>query len=175
MSHISHKVPGVEFSTGSLGHGLPFGVGKALAAKRQNQTWRTYVIVSDGELDEGSNWEAILFAPHHRLDNLTLIVDNNKIQSLGAVADVISLGDLGAKFRAFNWEVRECDGHDHAALTKAFTTASDSNTPTVVIAHTIKGKGVSFMENQLLWHYRNPDAKQLEQAIVEITDSLPSH
>lgn len=168
MSHISHKVPGVEFSTGSLGHGLPFGVGKALAAKRLKRDWRSFVIVSDGELDEGSNWEAILFAPQHQLDNLVLVVDFNKIQSLGSVAEVIDLGDLGAKFRAFRWAVREVDGHDHDALRAVFSERSSTTQPMVVIAHTVKGKGVSFMENKLLWHYRNPDAEQLKQALAEL-------
>ena len=168
MSHISHKVPGVEFSTGSLGHGLPFGVGKALAAKARALAWRTYVIVSDGELDEGSNWEAILFAAHHHLSNLTLIVDYNKIQSLGAVADVLSLGDLPGKFRAFDWSVLEVDGHDHEALWAALQKRTGSSNPQVLIAHTVKGKGVSYMENQLLWHYRNPDHSLLQQALTEL-------
>ena len=168
MSHISHKVPGVEFSTGSLGHGLPFGVGKALAAKARSLAWQTYVIVSDGELDEGSNWEAILFAAHHRLSNLTLIVDFNKIQSLGAVADVLNLGDLPGKFRAFDWSVLEVDGHDHDGIRDALRRPNDSSMPQVLIAHTIKGKGVSYMENQLLWHYRNPDHALLRQALDEL-------
>lgn len=116
MAHVSHKVPGAEFSTGSLGHGLPFGCGKALAAKRQGLPWRVFVMLSDGELDEGSNWEAILFAPQHRLDNLTAIVDYNKIQSLGTLSEVLELGPLADKFRAFRWAVREIDGHDHAAI-----------------------------------------------------------
>ena len=168
MSHISHKVPGVEFSSGSLGHGLPFGVGKALAAKRQGLQWRTYVILSDGELDEGSNWEAILFAPHHRLDNLVAIIDYNKIQSLGTVAEVIDLGDLTAKFRNFGWDTVEIDGHDHAQIRNACAPQPSQALPRAIIAHTIKGKGVSFMENKLLWHYRNPDPAQLEQALSEL-------
>lgn len=168
MSHISHKVPGVEFSTGSLGHGLPFGVGKALAAKRLNKSWRTFVILSDGELNEGSNWEAILFAPHHKLDNLVAIVDYNKIQSLGDVEDILSLNNLSKKFEAFNWEVEELDGHDHGALKAALTAKRETGRPLVIIANTVKGKGVTFMENQLLWHYRNPNAEQLKAAVAEI-------
>ena len=168
MSHASHKVPGVEFSTGSLGHGLPFGVGKALAARRSNAPWRTFVIISDGELDEGSNWEAILFAQQHRLSNLVLIVDYNKIQSLGSIDDVLSLGDLPAKFRAFNWVVRACDGHNHQELIAAIGAPPVVDLPIVVLAHTIKGKGVSFMEGQLTWHYRSPDSLQLAQALLEI-------
>lgn len=167
MAHISHKVPGVEFSTGSLGHGLPFGVGKALAARRGKHAWRAYVIVSDGELDEGSNWEAILMAPQHKLGNLRLVVDYNKIQSLGAVEDVISLDNLAEKFRAFRWQVHEIDGHDHDQL-RAALAAPETDAPQVTIAHTIKGKGASFMENQLLWHYRSPDDAQLQSALAEI-------
>ena len=165
MCHISHKVAGVEFSTGSLGHGLPFGCGRALAAKRLGKAWRTFVLLSDGELDEGSNWEAFLFAPAHRLEGLVAIVDYNKIQSLGRVDEVLPLEPLADKFRAFNWAVREIDGHDHAALAEALgSTPWKAGQPSVLIAHTVKGKGVPFMEDQLLWHYRNPGAEQLEEA-----------
>jgi transketolase len=169
MTHISHKVPGVEFSTGSLGHGLPFGAGKALAAKRLAKDWRVFVMLSDGELDEGSNWEAILFAPQHRLDNLTVIVDYNKIQSLGGVSEVLELQPLAEKFRAFRWSVREVDGHDHQAVRAALGNLPwEAGKPSCLIAHTIKGKGVSFMENQLRWHYKSPNAEQLKQAIAEL-------
>lgn len=169
MTHISHKVPGVEFSTGSLGHGLPFGCGKALAAKRRGVSWRTFVMLSDGELDEGSNWEAILFAPQHGLDNLVAIVDYNKIQSLGSVAEVMELHPLADKFRAFRWAVREIDGHDHAAIHAAFTAIPwEPGRPSCLIAHTTKGKGVDFMENKLLWHYRSPNSVQLEAGLKQI-------
>ncbi|MBI3417549.1 MAG: transketolase [Verrucomicrobia bacterium] len=169
MAHISHKVPGVEFSTGSLGHGLPFGCGKALAAKRTQQAWRVFVMLSDGELDEGSNWEAILFAPHHRLDNLVAIVDYNQIQSLGSVADVLELAPLADKFRAFRWAVREVDGHDHHAIRAALSALPwEPGKPSCLIARTVKGKGVGFMENQLLWHYKAPDAAQLQQVLAEL-------
>ena len=169
MSHTSHKVPGVEISTGSLGHGLGIGCGKALAAKRQKGRWRVYVILSDGELDEGSNWEAILFAPQHRLDNVVAIVDFNKIQSFGTVSDVLELQPLAEKFRAFRWSVREVDGHDHVALKQALgATPWEPGKPSCLIAHTIKGKGVAFMENQLLWHYRPPDAGQLASALAQL-------
>ena len=169
MSHISHKVPGVEFSTGSLGHGLPFGCGKALAAKRQGKDWRTFVMLSDGELDEGSNWEAILFAPHHRLDNLVAIVDYNKIQSLGSVKEVLDLHPLAEKFRAFNWAVQEIDGHNHEAISAALKSLPfASGRPSCLIAHTVKGKGVDFMEDKLLWHYRPPSAEQLSEAIKQL-------
>jgi transketolase len=169
MTHISHKVPGVEFSTGSLGHGLPFGCGKALAAKRRGLAWRTFVMLSDGELDEGSNWEAIFFASHHRLDNLVALVDYNKIQSLGAVSAVLELEPLADKFRAFRWAVREIDGHNHDAIRAALTGLPwEPGRPNCLIAHTVKGKGVSFMENKLLWHYKSPDAAQLARAQAEI-------
>lgn len=169
MAHISHHVPGVEFSTGSLGHGLPFGVGKALAAKRGNLPWRVFVMLSDGELDEGSNWEAILFAPQHRLDNLVAIIDYNQIQSLGSVAEVLDLHPLAEKFRSFRWAVREVDGHDHAALHEALSTVPwEPGRPSCLIARTVKGQGVDFMQGQLAWHYKSPDATQLESALKQI-------
>lgn len=169
-SHVSHKIPGIELSTGSLGHALPVAVGAALAAKRRKAEWHVFVIVSDGELDEGSNWESILFAPHHRLDNITLIVDYNKIQSFGSVSEVLNLEPLGAKFKAFGWRTVECDGHDHAALERLLTSARQpqNGKPTVIIANTIKGKGVSFMEGQLAWHYRSPNADEYRAACVEV-------
>jgi transketolase len=169
MSHISHKVPGVEFSTGSLGHGLPFGCGKALAAKRQKKNWRVFVMLSDGELDEGSNWEAILFAPHHRLDNLVAIVDYNEIQSLGSVKEVLDLHPLTEKFRAFNWTVKEIDGHNHGEIRAALNSLPwEAGKPNCLVAHTVKGKGVDFMEDKLLWHYKLPDANQVKQALGQL-------
>lgn len=169
MAHVSHKVPGVEFSTGSLGHGLPYGAGRALAAKRKGLDWRVYVMLSDGELDEGSNWEAILFAPQHRLDNLVAIIDYNKIQSMGSVSEVMELHPLADKFRAFRWSVREVDGHDHGQLTTALASVPwEPGKPNVLIAHTVKGKGVSFMENKLQWHYSSPEGDQLAAALAQI-------
>ena len=169
MSHISHKAPGVEFSTGSLGHGLPFGCGKALAAKRRGQAWRVFVMLSDGELDEGSNWEAILFAPHHRLDNLVAIVDYNKIQSLGSVKEVLDLHPLAEKFRAFNWAVKEIDGHNHDEISAALKQIPfESGKPSCLIAHTVKGKGVDFMEGKLQWHYSSPKPDQLKEALRQL-------
>jgi len=169
LSHVSHKVRGVEFSTGSLGHGLPFGCGKALAAKRKGCSWRTFVMLSDGELDEGSNWEAILFAPHHALDNLVAIIDYNKIQSLGSVPDVLELAPLADKFRAFRWAVREVDGHDHDALRAALRAVPwEKGRPSCLIAHTTKGKGVDYMEHELVWHYRSPSEAQLASALAQL-------
>jgi transketolase len=167
--HITNGVPGVELSSGSLGHGLPVGCGIALAAKREHLSFRTVVLCSDGELDEGSNWEAILFAPQHRLDNLVLIVDYNRIQSFGSVKDVLDLDPLADKFRAFRWAVREVSGHDMQQLLDTFAAVPfEPSRPSVVIAHTTKGKGVSFMENQLAWHYKSPTAEQMARALEEL-------
>ena len=145
----------------------------ALAAKRAGAAWRAFCIVSDGELDEGSNWEAIQFAQHARLDSLVAIVDYNKIQSFGTVAEVSELHPLADKFRAFNWGVHEIDGHDHAALHAALTAPPIAPTrPTVVVCHTIKGKGISFMEDQLAWHYKNPDDDHVAAALAELGAEL---
>jgi transketolase len=173
LGHVSHHVPGVEVSTGSLGHGLPVGCGIALAAKREGHSIRTFVILSDGELDEGSNWEAILFAGHNRLDNLVAIVDYNKIQSFGRVRDILDLDPLPAKWAAFRWHSIEIDGHDLSQLEEALTRIPpEPGKPTAIIAHTVKGKGVSFMEDRLEWHYRSPDKEQLERALGELGLSL---
>ncbi len=164
--HVSHHVPGVELSTGSLGHGLPVGCGLALRRrKRDHSEGRTFVIVSDGELDEGSNWEAILFAGHHKLETLTALVDYNKIQSFGTVKEVLDLEPLADKWRSFGWTVVEIDGHNHAAIDKALR-AEPSGRPKVILAHTIKGKGVAYMEGRLAWHYQSPDNKQLAEALA---------
>lgn len=171
MAHVSHKVPGVEFSTGSLGHGLPFGTGKAIAAKRQGQSWRTFVLLSDGELDEGSNWEAFLFAAHHRLDNLIAIIDYNKIQSLGNTNEVLGLEPLARKLEAFRWGVQEIDGHDVDQIREVLRAVPlQEERPSCIIAHTIKGKGISFMENELAWHYQSPGPEQLRQALSELEE-----
>lgn len=169
MNHVSHHVPGVEFSTGSLGHGLPFATGKALAAQRKGESWRVFCLVSDGELNEGSNWEAILFAGHHKLSRLCLMIDYNGIQSFGTVSEVLELHPLADKLRAFGWETREIDGHDHAAIDAALSDFPVANgKPLCLVAKTVKGKGVSYMENQLLWHYRPPNDELLAQALQEI-------
>lgn len=169
MNHISHKVAGVEFSTGSLGHGLPFGTGKALAARRRKHDWRTFVLLSDGELGEGSNWEAMMFATHHQLDNLVAIVDYNKLQSLTTVDKTLRVEPLADKALAFGWAVREVDGHNHVELAELLGSAPwEPGKPSFLIAHTTKGKGVSFMENSVEWHYKSPSADQLAQALEEI-------
>lgn len=174
MHHISHKVTGVEFSTGSLGHGLPFGTGKALAAKRTKQGWKTFVLLSDGELGEGSNWEAMLFAGHHGLNNLIAILDYNKLQSLTSVENTLKVEPLGDKVRSFGWRVLEVDGHNHDDLKAGLNShpsASESHKPLFLITHTTKGKGVSFMENRVEWHYKTPSDDQLAQAIAELCDA----
>jgi len=170
--HVSHKgVPGVELSTGSLGHGLGVGVGIAKAAKARGASHRVFVLLSDGECDEGSNWEAILFAGHHRLDNLVAIIDYNKIQSLAPVEETLGLEPFGEKWRSFGWATLEADGHDHEALKAAFAEAGETHDqPTVVICHTTKGNGVSFMENTVLWHYRTPQGEEFDSAIAELTE-----
>jgi transketolase len=168
--HIAHHgVPGVELSTGSLGHGLPIACGMALGARREGRPYRVWVLLSDGECDEGSNWEAILFAGHHRLDNLVALVDYNKIQSFGAVTEVLELEPLVDKWRAFGWAVRRIDGHDHEQIAEALSAVPlEAGRPSVIIADTVKGKGVSFMEGLLAWHYRPPDDHQLSQALAEV-------
>ena len=172
ITHVSHSVPGVELSTGSLGHALSVGCGIALAAKRQKKSFKTFVLVSDGELDEGSNWEAILFAPHNKLDNLTLIVDYNKIQSLGNVDDVLALEPLKRKFESFNWETIEIDGHNHMAIFNALISKKKATKPKVIIANTIKGKGIDYMENKLLWHYKSPNKEQLDNALNQLAKDI---
>lgn len=168
--HVSkHGVPGIELSTGSLGHGLSVGCGFAIAAKADNKPSQTFVLLSDGECDEGSNWEAILCASHLELSSLVAIVDFNKIQSFGTVKEVMNLEPFADKWKSFGWAVYEVDGHNHADLITTFRTIlQEREKPSVVIAHTTKGKGVHYMENELLWHYRNPNDSQLHEAISEL-------
>ena len=169
MNHISHYVPGVEFSAGALGHLLPVGAGKALFASAQGKPWKVYVVLSDGELNEGSNWEAIMFAAHHNLSNLVAVVDKNNYQSFTTTQQTLNMDPLESKFSSFGWNVHSVDGHSHQELTSAFLSAmSWSEAPSVIIANTIKGKGVSFMENNVDWHYKNPSQEQLESALLEV-------
>ena len=171
--HVSHKgIPGVELSTGSLGHGLPVGTGMAYAGKLRDASHRVFVLISDGECDEGSNWEAILFAAHHKLDNLVVVIDYNKIQSLAPVADTLTLEPFADKWRSFGWDVRETDGHDHDQLCEAFALShAGTGKPTCVIANTTKGKGVSFMEDTVLWHYRTARGEELSAALAELENA----
>jgi transketolase len=171
--HVSHKsVPGVEFSSGSLGHGIGVAVGMAMAAKQDRKSHRVFVIIGDGECDEGSVWEAALFAHHFKLNNLTVIVDHNRIQGLGTCEATIDLLDLAAKWKAFGWNVVEVDGHDCAVLARLLK-ASDPEKPTCLIAHTVKGKGISFMEDTVLWHYRAPQGDDYVNAVRELEAVRP--
>ena len=154
--HVSHHLPGVDFSTGSLGHGLSAGAGMALALKQDKSDSKVYVVLGDGECDEGAVWEAALFANHFKLNNLVAIIDHNKMQSLDYCEKTLELEDLKTKWKAFGWNVKRVNGHDHAALKSALDIDNKNYKPTVIIADTIKGKGVSFMENDILWHYRFP-------------------
>jgi transketolase len=165
--HPNRKVPGVEANTGPLGHGLPIGVGGAVAAKLQKASWRVFVTLGDGELQEGSNWEAAMWAGHRRLDNLTAIVDRNRLQQGARTEDTNQLEPLADRWRAFGWEVIVCDGHDHSALYAAFQSARDGR-PRCVIANTIKGKGVSFIEDRVEWHHKVPSPEQVELALKEL-------
>lgn len=165
--HCTANVPGVEVSTGSLGHGLSIGCGMAIAGKGK---YKVYVLMSDGECDEGSMWEAALFAAHHRLDNLTVIIDYNKIQSFGRTKDVLDLEPFGDKWKAFGWSVWECDGHNFDDIEMALVTSSLGK-PKCIIAHTVKGRGVSFMEDKLEWHYKTPTKEQVEESLVELNEN----
>lgn len=162
------SVPGVEVSTGGLGHGLPMGVGMALAAKQDGKPWKTFVLMSDGECNEGTTWESAWFAAHHQLDNLIAIIDKNGQQGLGKSAGILSPEPFAAKWAAFGWEVIEINGHDAAAIEQALKAAPTSK-PRVVICTTTKGKGVSFMEDQLAWHYKNPNEQEYQAALKELS------
>jgi transketolase len=168
--HATHTgIPGIEVSTGSLGHGLSIACGMALAAKLDGRSHLVYCLISDGECDEGSTWEAALFAGHHGLDNLVVIVDYNKIQSLGRTEEVLNLDPLAGKWEHFRWATREIDGHDVAVVDDALQRVPfEPGRPSCVVAHTVKGKGVSFMEDKLLWHYRNPSADEMSAAAREL-------
>ncbi|HEU4879833.1 MAG TPA: transketolase [Gemmatimonadaceae bacterium] len=168
--HVSHRgVPGVELSTGSLGHGLSVGAGMAYGAKLDKADYRAFVLLSDGECDEGSTWEAAMFAAHHKLDNLVAIVDYNKIQSLGPVSETLTLEPFADKWKAFGWSVAEVDGHDHNSLYSHLSAIPrQTGKPSCFIAHTTKGKGVSFMERSVLWHYRTPRGSEYDEALNEL-------
>ena len=169
--HPSRDVnKGIEVSTGSLGHGLSIGVGMALAGKRDKKNYRVYALLSDGELDEGSVWEAAMFASHHGLDNLVAIVDYNKIQALGYTKDIINLEPLSQRWSAFGWSVKEIDGHNFGQIFEVLASIPFSTgRPNIVIAHTVKGKGVFFMEDKVLWHYRAPDDEEYQDALKELS------
>lgn len=177
--HVSHHLPGVDFSTGSLGHGLPAGAGMAYADKKSGNSRRTFVVMGDGECNEGSVWEAALFANHFRLSNLVAIVDHNHMQSLDFNENTLEIEDFGEKWRAFGWNVIEINGNCHDELKAAFDKAEQNRTeashkPTVIIANTIKGCGVSFMQNDILWHYRFPHKGwEYDMAVTELHKNKP--
>jgi transketolase len=162
------KVPGVETNTGPLGHGFPVAVGCALAAQLRGLDYRTFVVLGDGELQEGSNWEAAMTAAHYDLASLTAIVDRNRLQQGARTEETKQLEPLADKWQSFGWEVRTVDGHDHAALLDAFR-AAESGRPVAVIANTIKGKGVSFMEDRVEWHHKVPSPEQVQAAMQELS------
>ncbi len=164
-----NKLPGVEANTGPLGHGLPIGVGVAKAAKITGGSWKTFVLTGDGELQEGSNWEAAMSASQFQLDNLTVIVDRNRLQQGDTTEHTVSLEPLADRWRAFGWAVKEVDGHDMDTLIRTFRhTPFETGRPNCVIAHTHKGRGVSFMEDRVEWHHRVPTAEELTAALAEL-------
>lgn len=169
--HPEGDIPGIEVFTGSLGHGLSLGVGIALAAKMDKKDYFTFAILGDGEMEEGANWEAAMFASRHKLGNLIAIVDRNKLQSIDPTESVLSLEPLEAKWKAFGWKVENIDGHDLSAMAELFRKLRviDNVSPTAVIAHTTKGKGVSFIENKIEWHFRIPSTpEEIAQARKEL-------
>ncbi|PAU78499.1 transketolase [Halomonas salipaludis] len=163
----NEKLPGVETSTGPLGHGLPVGVGAAIGAKIQKKAWQVFVVVGDGEIQEGSNWEAAMTAAHKELDNLTLIVDRNRLQQGDRTHDVTSLDPLAERFTAFGWEALEVDGHDYGALIEALK-GPRAGKPRCIVANTLKGKGVSFIEDRVEWHHKVPSPEQVKEALNEL-------
>ena len=168
VGHPTRKIRGVEMNTGALGHGLPICVGMALAAKMDRAAYRVFTLLGDGELAEGSNWEAALAAAHYKLDNLIAILDHNSLQITGRTRDVMANEPLDEKWRAFGWEVRSIDGHSYPELVAALTAPPAAGRPLFVIAHTVKGKGVSFMEHVAKWHHGVPSATELAQALAEL-------
>ncbi|MEJ0034151.1 MAG: transketolase [Bacteroidota bacterium] len=172
IGHPTKKVRGIEQNTGALGHGLPLAVGNAIAAKMDDKKYKVFTLMGDGELPEGSNWEAALTAAHYKLDNLCAIIDHNKLQISGTTEEVCNTSPIDSKFESFGWSVRHVDGHDLEALINTFDALPfEKEKPSLIIAHTIKGKGVSFMENKVSWHHGVPDPKQYEQAIEELDGS----
>ena len=172
--HVSHYVPGVDLSTGSLGHGLPVGVGMAYAGLKSHKDYNVYVVLGDGECDEGSVWEAALFANHYSVKNITAIVDHNKMQSMDFCDKTLDLGNFEAKWESFGWNVISIDGNNHKELKEAFAKTFDNNKPKVIIANTVKGFGIPFMENDILWHYRFPhDGWEYDLAVNELHKIKP--
>jgi transketolase len=166
-----NKVPGVETNTGPLGHGLPVAVGAALASKLQDATWRVFALTGDGELQEGSNWEAAMAGAHYQLDNLTVIVDRNRLQQGAGTEETMRLEPLADKWRAFGWSVTELDGHDYGQLLDTFARMPfEQGKPNCIIAHTHKGQGISFMQDKVAWHHKIPNAEELAMALAELEE-----
>lgn len=173
IGHPTKKVKGVEQNTGALGHGLPICVGMSIAAKMDKKDYKVFTLMGDGELPEGSNWEAALSASHYKLDNLCAIVDKNSLQITAPTADVMNTDPLDEKWKAFGWAVKEVNGNDIEELRAAFAALPFENgKPSVIIAHTTKGKGISFMENELKWHHAVPNKEQYEQAVKELDNAM---
>jgi transketolase len=173
IGHPNNKVPGVEVNTGALGHGLSIGVGMALAAKMNKKSYRVYTVMGDGEQAEGSVWEAAMSAAHYKLDNLVGILDRNKLQISGCTEDIMGLEPLSDKWRSFGWEVVEVDGNNVEELLKTFKSLPvKRDKPTIILAHTIKGKGVSYMENVAKWHHGVPSEEEYKTAINELTQNM---
>ena len=169
--HVNHHASAhIPLSTGSLGHGLPFGIGLALAKKKQGSNANVIVVISDGELNEGTTWESALFASHHNLSNLTVVIDRNRIQSLGFTEDVIRLESVSKKWESFNWLVKEIDGHDYSQILNSLENKSEK--PLCIVANTIKGRGISFMENTIEWHYKSASEQELSVGLTEIEGGL---
>ena len=167
--HAEHfEIPAIEMTTGSLGHGISCAAGMALAAKISGKNWKVFCLVGDGECNEGSVWETLLFTAHQNLKNLVIIVDNNKMESLDLTKNILSIEPLAEKFASFNFEVREIDGHNFEEIFVALTTQPKYEKPVIVVANTVKGKGVSFMENTPMWHYRAPSDSELKNALAEL-------
>lgn len=168
VGHPTRHIPGIEMNTGALGHGLPICIGMALAGKMDKASYRVFTLLGDGELAEGSNWEAALAAAHYRLDNLIAILDHNTLQITGHTRDVMSSEPMDEKFRSFGWNVRTVNGHDYGELTKVLTDPPEPGKPTFIIANTVKGRGVSFMEDVAKWHHGVPSKTELKQALTEL-------
>jgi transketolase len=167
--HLTHTGnEGIELSTGSLGHGLPYGIGMAIGFRLKQSEQKTYVVMSDGECDEGTTWESALLANHFMLKNLVVIIDRNRLQSLGSTENTVALEPLKDKWESFNWRVKVVDGHSHSQLTE---TLLETEGPTCIIAETTKGKGVSFMEDTVVWHYRPPSNDELKRALAELQEN----
>lgn len=175
IGHPTKKVNGIEQNTGALGHGLPLSVGTAIAAKLDQKSYKVFTLMGDGELPEGSNWEAALTASHYKLDNLCAIIDHNKLQITGKTKDVCDTDPIDQKFESFGWSVRHVNGHDHAQLKAVLSSIPfEENKPSMIIAHTTKGKGISYMEDQIKWHHGVPSEQEYAAALQELDHTLAS-